>query len=226
MSLRAETDNKFLYKYLLIALGTLAFSGWSFYDAMVNYPTRIPRSAAYDELLADTELNNLQRQERWEVVAAENGWPEEPPEKTVEDVHYDINWNYIFGAIAALVGVPNLVWFLRNRGTWIQMDGEQLSNSRGQKLELSQVVQLDKKKWAKKGIAVLKYKTDGGGEESFVLDDLKYERQPVDEMMAGIEEKIGTDLIVNGPTEVELAKEAELKKAERARRLAATESGD
>lgn len=224
MTLRAETENKFLYKYLLIGIATLAFSCWAFYDASVNYPSKIPKAAAYDKLRNDDSLTNIQRQEQWDVIAAENGWPEQIPEKSVEEIHYDINWNWIFGGVAALIGVPNLVWFLRNRGTWLEMDGNTITNSQGQTVELSQATELDKKKWVKKGIALLKYKSDDGTEKTFVLDDMKYQRGPVDEMMAQIEETIGIEKVVNGPTEANLAEQAAKKKAERQKRLAEAEA--
>ena len=121
-----------------------------------------------------------------------------------------------------MIAIPCMLWFFKNRGTWLEIDGTQLSSSNGQSLDFSDIQTLDKKKWEKKGLATIHY----GVKKTFVLDDLKYARKIVDEMIAEIEAAIPADKIINGPTEVEIAKASEAKQAARQARLKELEGAD
>ena len=68
--------------------------------------------------------------------------------------------------------------------------------------------------------------SDNGAEKTFVVDDLKYERKIVDEMVAEIEAAIPTEKIINGPTEIEIAKAHEVKQAARQARLKELEGAE
>jgi hypothetical protein len=62
------------------------------------------------------------------------------------------------------------------------------------------------------------------GQEKFIIDDLKYQRQPTDTIMAWVEENVDDDLIVNGRTEVQIAADKAKAKADREQQLNETES--
>lgn len=229
MKARANTDNKFLYKYLLIGIGTFLFSLYCFYDAFINYPSQRPASVAYDSLLEDIEerkeaagenaVNWAEiREAEWQKTAESNGWANEPPHYTADDLKNNINFSIFLGAICGLIAVPCFLWFFKNRGTWLEIDGTRLTSSNGQSVEFSDIQTFDKKKWMKKGLATIQY-SDNGVEKTFVVDDLKYERTIVDQMVAEIEAAIPAEKIINGPTEVEIAKEREAKQAARQARL-------
>ena len=53
MNTRANTEFKFLLKYLLIGIACLGFALFSLYDGLVRFPARIPRAAAWEKLNAD-----------------------------------------------------------------------------------------------------------------------------------------------------------------------------
>ncbi len=229
MKARANTDNKFLYKYLLIGIGTFLFSLYCFYDAFINYPSQRPASVAYDTLLADIEerkeaagenaVNWAEiRETEWQKISESEGWPNKPPQYTADDLKNNINFSIFLGAVCGLIAVPCCLWFLKNRGTWLEIDGTRLTSSSGQSVNFSDIQTFDKKKWVKKGLATIHY-SDDGVEKTFVVDDLKYERAIVDQMVTEIEAAIPADKIINGPTEVEIAKESEAKQAARQARL-------
>ena len=229
MKARANTDNKFLYKYLLIGLGTLAFSLYCFYDAFLNYPAQRPASVAYDTLLEDIEKRKESasdeavnwaeiRESEWKKIAESNEWDVKPPHYTAEELKHNIQFSIGLGALCALIGVPCVIWFVRNRGTWLEIDGTRISSSNGQSLDFSDIQILDKKKWVKKGLADIHY-LDDGVEKSFTVDDLKYERAVVDQMVVEIEAAISADKIINGPTEAQIALDREAAKAARQKKL-------
>ena len=112
--------------------------------------------------------------------------------------------------VATLVGIPVLINYLRSRNSWVECDGKTLRSSWGAELNLDQINEVDKKKWQTKGIAKIWYEKDGG-EQKFVLDDFKYDRAKMDEIMRQIESNLDRDKITGGPTQEEYDREKEEK---------------
>lgn len=204
MNLRANTETKFLLKYLIIGLGCLAFACWSLYDGLYKFPNEIPRAEAWQKLKSDVEsdptLTRTDLNERWKVVADENGWSSKQlgADETVESIETKVVYQYIFMAIGVGIGLPCLIWYLRSRNTWIESTADGLRSSNGAELKITQIKKFDKKKWERKGIGVLHYETDEGSTKKFVIDDLKYERKTTDEIVRWIESQIPLEFIVNG----------------------------
>lgn len=216
MNLRATPESKFLLKYLVIGIGCLGFAIYSFYDGVFAYPARIPRAQAWTELKAEIEADpNLTRtdlNDRWKVVAKENGWSPKQltKDETVKSIENLIIYQYVFMAIGLGIGLPCLIWYLRSRNSWIESTEDGLRSSNGQELKLTQIEQFDKKKWEKKGIGVLHYHSTDGSSQKFVIDDLKYERKTTDEIVRWIESAIPAEMIVNGlPEPVAVTEQAE-----------------
>ena len=236
MKARANTENKFLYKYLLIGIATLLYSLYCFYDAFINYPSQRPASDAYDTLLVDIDDRKAKatddtinwakiRESEWTETAESKGWDVKPPHYTAEELKHNIQFSIGLGALCALIAVPCIFWFLKNRGTWLEIDGTRLSASNGQSLDFSDIQTVDKKKWVKKGLANINYQ-DNGEAKTFVLDDLKYERTVVDQMIAHLEASIPAEKIVNGPTEVEIERDRVAAQLARQKKLAEMEADE
>ena len=209
--MRAIPDSRFLLKYLLIGLACIAFALWAARDGFIQYPKDLPKAAAWEELKADESLDDGQRDRAYKSIAEENGWPSKRPGKTVHDIEQNIIWQYVFIAIGSLVGIPCIAWYLVNKGTWVETTDSGLRNSKGDELDFDQITQFDKKKWEKKGIGILTYQSKQG-EQKFVLDDLKYERKTMDNIVRLVESNIAPELIVNGEPEL-LRGKANAKKA-------------
>lgn len=200
MTIRAEADSRFLLKYLLIGLGCIGFGMYSIYDGFVSAPAQMPMAAAWDELKKDPSLDDADRSTRYKEIAKENGWPSKRIRKTVEEIEIFVIYQYIFMGIGFSIGIPCLLWYLKTRGSWIESSENGLNSSWGQELTFDQITQFDKKKWEKKGIGVLHFDTPKGSGK-FVVDDLKYSRVQMDEIVCLIESRIASNLIVNGDPE-------------------------
>ena len=150
----------------------------------------------------------------WKEESEKNGWSAKKLTSAhpVADLKKNILYQYGFIAIGLAVGIPCVLWYLRNKGAWIESDENGIRLSTGQELKLSQITQFDKIKWEKKGIGVLHYTDDKGEENKFVIDDLKFERKTTDQIVEWIETKIPAEMIVNGLTEVEYQEKAKEKK--------------
>jgi hypothetical protein len=208
MKLRAETNNAFLLKYLIIGLICTCFGLWATYDAFVLYPSKLPISQAWEELQKDKSLDDAAKDVKYKEMAQERGWPVKHPSKdeSVEKLHSLIIWQYIFMAIGFGVGLPLLVWYLRNKGTWIELNGEEVSSSWGQSFQFQQIQVFDKKKWDKKGIGVVRY-SQANAEKKFIIDDLKYDRKTTDEIVRIMELSLKPEQIINGVPEIALTPE-------------------
>ena len=205
MTMRANPESKFLLKYLLIGLACIAFALYAVFDGFVVAPRQLPRAAAWDELKADESLDDGQRDTAYKAIAEKNGWPSKRPGKPVSEINNFIIWQYFFMGIGSLVGFPCVIWYFLSRKSWVETTDNGLRNSKGDELEYDQITQFDKKKWEKKGIGVLTYQSKEG-EQKFVLDDLKYERKTMDEIVRLVESKIAPELIVNGEPELSVSK--------------------
>ena len=220
MNLRAKPEKMFLLKYLLIGAICLCFAGWATYDGFVKAPSELPRAQAWEELEAKIAADdNLTVGENlspmWKEISDKNGWDSKrlTEEKPVDAIKKFILYQYAFIGIGLAVGIPCVLWYLKNKGTWIESTEDGLRSSNGQELKISQITQFDKVKWEKKGIGVFHYTNDQGAEEKFIVDDLKYDRKTTDKIVAWVETQIPSEMIVNGLTEVEYqAKAAEKKR--------------
>ena len=203
MDVRADSDNRFLQRFLLVAIVCYGFGLWSLYDGLVSYPRELERARSFEQIMASTE-DDLQQQAQWESVAKERGWKLAPPKKSVAELESDIQWQYGMAIVAAIVGTILLVNYLRTRNSWVELNGEKIQTSWGQTIHISSIQELDKRRWQKKGIARIQYLDDDGRVRRFVLDDFKYDQQAMDGIIRKIESVIDRDRIVGGPTQEEL----------------------
>ena len=81
-----------------------------------------------------------------------------------------------------------LKWLLP-RGSWIEGNKEEIRNSRGQNYSLDSLVGIDRRRWEQKGIAVLHF-LDGNKTQKFVLDDFKYNREAIGDILKLAEERL------------------------------------
>jgi hypothetical protein len=84
---------------------------------------------------------------------------------------------------------------LRSLNRWVELDEQGLSTSAGARVPFEAITRLNKRRWEKKGIAVVHYKDDGGADRKIDLDDWKFERQPMDEIVLSIESQLPSDKI-------------------------------
>ncbi len=200
MNLRADFQKSYLLRYAIIAGALLFFAAYFAYDGFIGYPANLPAARANDQLRT---LDSEQQVAQWQTLAQQNGWdPNERPSKTAEEIEGDIYEQYFFGALCLLGGGIGLAYYLRSKGAWVEATEGGLTSSWGQSLQFSDVTLLDKKRWARKGIARATY-TEGGVSRKFTFDDFKFEREPLGKILRSLEDTLQREQIVGGPTEEE-----------------------
>lgn len=208
MKIRAESNNGFLQRFLLIAIVCMGFGLYCLYDGFIAYPRELERSTAYyayhDLETEDGTGSSQEFEAQWEALALENGWSLDKPKKRPAIIRSDIIWQYGMATVAFLVGVPVLYNYFSTRNSWMESDGDQITTSWGQSMKFDQVLRIDKKRWEKKGIAKIAY-TEGEQPRTLVIDDFKYDRAAMGEILEQIESSVDREKIVGAPTQQELA---------------------
>ncbi len=204
-AVRAESDSKFILRFLVIGIVLLGFGAYCLYDGFIQYPHDLTRSKAFFTkgitstgesgwIPVDADL--------WQKTAEDNGWVLNEPKKP-DVIEANIIWQYGMAAMSFLVGFPILFHYLRSKNAWIQADGDGLSNHKGQSVAFSDILQVDKTRWEKKGIAKIEYSSDGQTGK-FIIDDLKFLRTPADQIMHLVESNIEPNLVFGARLESEL----------------------
>lgn len=173
-----------------MAVFIMFWSVWFLYDGFWGYPLQrqIAREfAVYKE---------QGRSDAWKAYADSQGWPDGTEGNPGHDYSdWDIRTQKMLGfgllPLSLLYGLA----FARSFSKWIALDNDGLATSWGQRVPYAAVTSLNKTRWRKKGIAVVQYQ-DGAATKRLVLDNFKYARDPIDAMVAAIEERVGPEQIV------------------------------
>jgi hypothetical protein len=174
--IRANVDQKFFRKFLWVFLGCTAFAAYCLYDGLVAYPKKLTIAEAYEQ------LPEAGRRDTWKKLAAEKGWPTITPAKTAEEIRHDITGQFVMILFCSLIGIPMLIKYMSGQGTWVEGDETVIRNSRGQEVPIDSITKINKEKWDAKGIAKIYYEVDGK-KKKFVMDDFKYDRKPMGELL-------------------------------------------
>ena len=104
MTIRAERDPRFYFRFLLIGLGALAFGLYCVYDGAIGYPGKQERALAYQKFVLDEKNEG-----KWNDYAAKHGWSNEYPgePKDAEKHHVDVEMQFwMAGACGLLALLP------------------------------------------------------------------------------------------------------------------------
>ena len=223
MDIKSTARRSYILKFLLIGLAALAFGLWNFTDAMFTYPAKRPHTDAYIEMQGplnengDAMISDGDLQEAWQAYAESNDLPLTAPD-THDHLDFLITSNYFIGGVFSLLGLWCLATGLPAIGKWIELRDGKLSTKGGSEIALENITAIDKARWEKKGIAKISATNADGKVQTLIIDDLKFERESTDKIMAEIERVVGEDKITAGKPESEyevLRLEKEAKRLER-----------
>lgn len=176
-------------RMILMSLMLLGFAAFFFYDGFIAYPKKNhifrehkrvsqildERSKFLNQGGSPTEWARTAREkgypeeDNWSAYAAKHGWSDKPPEK-----EYSTRDQFVCGGLLSLIGLGVLGTYLKNRKQTVGADEEAYIAPSGERVAFASVNQLDTRKWAKKGLAYLRYRDAGGKEKRIALDDLKF----------------------------------------------------
>jgi len=190
MDLKARISKGYQWRIGFVTLLMLGFTSWFFYDAMVKYPEMKRAYDRYEQVMA--EHGDGTHWDAWKPIARANGWKEEtpPPEKTRGDIYVQFGC----GALTGLIGLFFGVSFVRMYSRWVAADADGVFDSKGRRVAWGDIEKVDKTRWKTKGIAAVRYTTDKG-EQKIVLDDWKYEQEPITGIVARVDAHVDPAII-------------------------------
>jgi hypothetical protein len=192
MQVHAAYQESFFRKFLFIALICFAYALWCLYDGLVAYPAKLERAQVYHgEMLEMAEG----REAAWLERTQTEGWPIHIPDKP-EKIESDITTQFVQIGIVLAIGIPMLLKYLLARGTYVAADDQAIRPSwRREAIPFAAITKIDKTRWESKGIAKLTYTTEKG-QKSFVMDDFKFARAEMGQIMARAERDLPETAVI------------------------------
>ncbi len=204
MTVRANISRNYLMRLGLVGLFCAAGGSWFLYDGLVTYPNQQIRAVEYQKFTEENaEMDELDRLNKWNVMAEEKGWPTGNPGEPFKE--FDVNEQFYYAGAAGLAALGFLSRFAYMLGRWIEGDDTSLRDKAGHETNYADITELNKKKWQSKGIAFVAYKkNDGkkdGGTDRIRLDDFYFDRAATRQILRTVEANIDPALITNGKPE-------------------------
>jgi hypothetical protein len=198
MTLRANFQKSYLFRYLIFIFVCFPLTLWFLYDGAIAWPRQLPIIRAYEAI--DKNLEPKAVEEKWKELALANGWSKKPPEKSLVEMESAILGQYFWASLSLIVGGVAAIYYVKSRNSWIEKVDGGLRTSWGQSLEFGKVTRIDKSKWEAKGIAKAFY-MDKGQRRAFTFDDFKFDREPIGRMLYDLEQVVPPGQIHGGPLE-------------------------
>ncbi len=180
---------------LFVALFLFAVAAWFCFDGAVGYPRANVR---YKEWKSYVDAG---REKEWPERAKELGIKNDEWLKWVEEHHPngplpDERWDsgkrfeqFGLSGLAAIFGAITLAYWATQIRRTVRTDAEAVYTAAGTRVPFGAITGVGKKRWEKKGIAVVRYEL-GGQKKQFVVDDYKFDTEPSRKILAEIEERL------------------------------------
>jgi hypothetical protein len=144
-------------RMLIAGVAFVGFGVWSLYDGQVKYPKV---EAAFQEFFAEDRL------EEWVSFAGEKGWKKEwKKEADTGRAHvysqWDIRTQFIMAAACLPIGLGILLRLVLTVPRRMEADEEGFTATDGTRIPYPAITSIDRRKWDRKGIAVVHYEIDG-----------------------------------------------------------------
>ncbi len=158
--IEAKMSASWAVRMLIAGLAFLGFGCWSVYDGKVKYP-KVQR--AFEQCVQEGRI------EQWPSIAGQHGWKQEIKEErgpAGERIRYiysawDLRTQFIMAAICLPIGLYILGRLIYTAPRKVAADEEALYATSGARIPYAAIRTIDKKKWDRKGIAVVHYDLDG-----------------------------------------------------------------
>ncbi|CAM3018021.1 hypothetical protein [Rariglobus hedericola] len=177
MNVQARISKEWRRRMTMMALMLNGSALWFCYDGFIAWPSEEARyqqlvtltagSLAVDETPTD---KNPEVVRAWTAYAAANKLPEKLPKHRSEG---DLSGQRTIGGILLAIGLGFVGWVLLQHRKSVRADGDIITGAGGETVHLDTIVDMDRRKWANKGIAYAIYEVDGK-RRRLCLDDHKF----------------------------------------------------
>ncbi|MFA6286829.1 MAG: hypothetical protein WC661_05530 [Opitutaceae bacterium] len=177
MNVHARISKEWQRRMTMMAIMVNGMALWFCYDGWIAWPAEDKR---HDQLVALTagsvpegkkhDAENPEVVRAWTDYAAEHDLnPTVPKERTPGD----LSGQRTIGGILLSIGLGFVGWVALQRRKSVRADGDIVTGAGGETVHLDTIVEMDRRKWAGKGIAYAIYEVDGK-RRRLCLDDHKF----------------------------------------------------
>jgi hypothetical protein len=184
MDVHARISKEWRRRMVFMFLMLFGSGLWFLSDGYLMWPAEERRHVVFaamaEELIAAGEAGEAKdvkeaREQpaviaKWEKLAKERGWPlKVPKNRTAGDLAGQRWPGWIFFGGSLVFGA----WVMWNHKRSVRAEGDWITGASGERVHLDSIVDMDRRKWANKGIAYAIYE-EGGKRRRLTLDDHKF----------------------------------------------------
>ncbi len=177
MNVHARISKEWRRRMIMMALMINGSGLWFLYDGYINWPAEAARYQHLVALTADIVAADEKPTDKnpavvraWAEHAAKNGLPEKLPKDRTAG---DLSGQRKIGGVAMAIGLAFVAWVALQHRKSVRADGDLVTGADGETVHLDSIVDMDRRKWANKGIAYAIYEKDGQ-RRRLCLDDHKF----------------------------------------------------
>lgn len=177
MNVHARISKEWRRRMILLALMINGSGLWFLYDGYVAWPAEAERHkqlAVLVSKLIETgqalDAKDPAVARAWATYAAEHSLPAKlPKERTAGD----LGGQRGIGGVMMAAGLLFVGWVVLQHRKSVRVNGDVITGASGETVHLDSIVDMDRRKWANKGIAYAIYEQDGR-QRRLCLDDHKF----------------------------------------------------
>ena len=178
MQVHARISKEWRRRMIFLFLMIFGSGLWFLYDGYINWPQETKRfETVYkpmaEQMIAEGKAKDLKDpllKREWERHAEKNDLPlKVPKERTPGDLAGQRWTGWIMLAGSAIFAA----WVAWNHKRSVRAEGDLITGASGEQVHLDSIVEMDRRKWASKGIAYAIYE-EGGKRKRLTLDDHKF----------------------------------------------------
>lgn len=178
----AQPDFWYRVKRYIMVLALIAMGPWFGYDGWKGWPAE---NQKHDQL--QQELATARKEHNDAKVDELN---KNPLTSNAPHSELALQIQKVLAFLLPLLGIVMAVWTMRaSRGVY-RLDGDVLEVPGHPRVKLQDVVEIDRSRWDRKGIAAVYYSRPNGSKGKLIIDDFIYEREPTDKIFERIEKAL------------------------------------
>jgi hypothetical protein len=177
MTVHARISKEWRRRMTIMAIMLNGSALWFCYDGLIAWPSEAKRYAQLETVTADIVAEGTKPTgedpavtRAWATYAKTHDLPVKVPKNRTPG---DISGQRIIGGIFLAIGLSFVGWVALQHRKSVRADGDVITGADGETVHLDSIVEIDRRKWANKGIAYAIYEKDGK-RRRLCLDDHKF----------------------------------------------------
>jgi hypothetical protein len=177
MNVHARISKEWRRRMIFMFLMLFGSGAWFLSDGYYVWPAEQKRHVVFTEMAEKmieeklaSDLKDPAVKTAWEKLAEKNDWPTKVPKHRSDGDLAGQRWP---GWIFFLGSVVFAAWVAWNHTRSVRAEGDIVTGASGEQVHLDTIVEMDRTKWANKGIAYAIYEVNGK-RRRLKLDDHKF----------------------------------------------------